>query len=89
MKRDRTVVRRKRRQVRQHLDAQRLRNIDNEKMSKSLATSSRSASVAPAATSGGVAVFCVGRVTTGADNYSLEQLEQADSALSRIYTALA
>ena len=64
-------------------------NIDNEKMSKSLGNFFTVREVLPRLRHPEVLrYFILGSHYRGPVNYSLEQLEQADSALSRIYTAL-
>jgi cysteinyl-tRNA synthetase len=64
-------------------------NIDNEKMSKSLGNFFTVREVLPRLRHPEVLrYFILSSHYRGPINYSLEQLEQADSALSRIYTAL-
>jgi cysteinyl-tRNA synthetase len=64
-------------------------NIDNEKMSKSLGNFFTVREVLPRLRHPEVLrYFVLSSHYRGPINYSLEQLEQADSALSRIYTAL-
>ena len=64
-------------------------NIDNEKMSKSLGNFFTVRDVLPRLRHPEVLrYFILSSHYRGPINYSLEQLEQADSALSRIYTAL-
>jgi cysteinyl-tRNA synthetase len=64
-------------------------NIDNEKMSKSLGNFFTVREVLPTLRHPEVLrYFILGSHYRGPINYSLEQLEQADSALGRIYTAL-
>lgn len=64
-------------------------NIDNEKMSKSLGNFFTVREVLPRLRHPEVLrYFILSSQYRGPINYSLEQLEQADSALSRIYTAL-
>jgi cysteinyl-tRNA synthetase len=64
-------------------------NIDNEKMSKSLGNFFTVRDVLPKLRHPEVLrYFILASHYRGPINYSLEQLEQADSALSRIYTAL-
>jgi cysteinyl-tRNA synthetase len=64
-------------------------NVDNEKMSKSLGNFFTVREVLPRLRHPEVLrYFVLSSHYRGPINYSLEQLEQADSALSRIYTAL-
>src|SRR5262249_12258113 len=64
-------------------------NIDNEKMSKSLGNFFTVREVLPRLRHPEVLrYFILASHYRGPINYSLEQLEQADSALLRIYTAL-
>src|SRR5262249_47410488 len=64
-------------------------NIDDEKMSKSLGNFFTLREVLPALRHPEVLrYFILSSHYRGPINYSLEQLEQADSALLRIYTAL-
>jgi cysteinyl-tRNA synthetase len=64
-------------------------NIDNEKMSKSLGNFFTVREVLPRLRHPEVLrYFILSSHYRGPINYSLEQLEQADTALSRIYTAL-
>ncbi len=64
-------------------------NIDNEKMSKSLGNFFTVREVLPRLRHPEVLrYFVLASHYRGPINYSLEQLEQADSALARIYTAL-
>jgi cysteinyl-tRNA synthetase len=64
-------------------------NIDNEKMSKSLGNFFTVREILPKLRHPEVLrYFILASHYRGPINYSLEQLEQADSALSRIYTAL-
>jgi cysteinyl-tRNA synthetase len=64
-------------------------NIDDEKMSKSLGNFFTVREVLPKLRHAEVLrYFILSSHYRGPINYSLEQLEQADSALSRIYTAL-
>ncbi len=64
-------------------------NIDNEKMSKSLGNFFTVREVLPRLRHPEVLrYFILSSHYRGPINYSLDQLEQADSALSRIYTAL-
>jgi cysteinyl-tRNA synthetase len=64
-------------------------NIDNEKMSKSLGNFFTVREVLPRLRHPEVLrYFILSSHYRGPINYSLEQLEQADSALTRIYTAL-
>src|SRR5882724_11431101 len=64
-------------------------NIDNEKMSKSLGNFFTVREVLPRLRHPEVLrYFVLSSHYRGPINYSLEQLEQADSALSRLYTAL-
>src|SRR5579871_3838595 len=64
-------------------------NVDNEKMSKSLGNFFTVREVLPRLRHPEVMrYFVLSSHYRGPINYSLEQLEQADSALSRIYTAL-
>jgi cysteinyl-tRNA synthetase len=64
-------------------------NVDNEKMSKSLGNFFTVREVLPRLRHPEVLrYFILSSHYRGPINYSLEQLEQADSALSRIYTAL-
>ena len=64
-------------------------NIDNEKMSKSLGNFFTVRDVLPQLRHPEVLrYFILGSHYRGPINYSLEQLEQADAALGRVYTAL-
>jgi cysteinyl-tRNA synthetase len=66
-------------------------NVDDEKMSKSLGNFFTIRDVLASgarASSGSAAILLIGSHYRGPINYSLAQIEQADAALGRLYTAL-